>query len=67
VYFQEIDIDFDDAGQQEVSFESDDGGFQLKPGGRYEISERWFIEAGATYLPACLPRWSCQRSPARPG
>ena len=50
VYLQEIDIDFDDASQQEVSFESDDGGFQLKLGGRYDISDRWFIEAGATYF-----------------
>jgi len=50
VYLQEIDIDFDDAGQQEISFESDDGGFQLKLGGRYDISDRWFIEAGATYF-----------------
>lgn len=50
VYLQEIDIDFDDASQQEVSFESDDGGFQLKLGARYDVSERWFIEAGATYF-----------------
>lgn len=50
LYLQEIDIDFDDAGQQEVSFESDDGGFQLKLGGRYDISDRWFVEAGATYF-----------------
>ena len=50
LYLQEIDIDFDNASQQEVSFESDDGGFQLKFGGRYDYSERWFIEAGATYF-----------------
>ena len=50
VYLQEIDIDFDDAGQQEVSFESDDGGFQLKLGARYDISESWFIEGGATWF-----------------
>ena len=52
LYLQEIDIDFDASGQQEVSFESDDGGLQLKLGGRYDVSERWFVEAGATYFTA---------------
>ena len=52
VYFQEIDIDFDSDGQQEISFESDDTALQLKFGGRYDFSERWFAEAGATYLAA---------------
>ena len=50
LYLQEIDIDFDVAGEQEVSFESSDGGFQLKLGGRYDISDRWVIEVGATYF-----------------
>ena len=50
LYLQEIDIDFDDDGEQEISFESDDGGFQLKLGGRYDFSERWFVEAGATWF-----------------
>ena len=50
VYFQEIDIDFDADGQQEISFESDDTALQLKLGARYDIAERWFVEAGATYL-----------------
>jgi opacity protein-like surface antigen len=49
VYFQEIDIDFETNGQ-ETSFEESDTGFQLKLGGRYDFSERWFAEAGATYL-----------------
>ena len=50
LYLQEIDIDFDNSDQQEISFESDDGGLQLKFGGRYDFSERWFVEAGATYF-----------------
>jgi outer membrane protein W len=50
VYLQEIDIDFDNDDQQEISFESDDSGFQLKFGGRYDFSDRWFVEAGATYF-----------------
>ncbi len=49
VYFQEIDIDFETNGQ-ETSFEESDTGFQLKLGGRYDFSDRWFAEAGATYL-----------------
>ena len=52
VYFQEIDIDFDQAGEQELSFETDDTAFQLKFGGRYEFSDRWFMDAGATWLTA---------------
>lgn len=50
LYLQEIDIDFDADGAQEVSFESDDGGFQIKLGGRYDMTDRWFVEAGATYF-----------------
>jgi outer membrane protein W len=50
LYLQEIDIDFDNGGEQEISFESDDGGFQLKLGGRYDFSDRWFVEAGATWF-----------------
>jgi hypothetical protein len=52
VYLQEIDIDFDRDGEQEISFETDDTALQLKFGGRYDFSERWFAEAGATYLTA---------------
>jgi len=52
VYFQEIDIDFDDGGQQEISFESDDTAWQFKVGGRYDFSERWFVDAAATYVAA---------------
>jgi len=50
VYLQEIDIDFDSNGQQEISFETSDGGLQFKFGGRYDFSDRWFMEAGATYF-----------------
>ena len=50
VYFQEIDIDFDDGGQQEISFESDDIAWQLKVGGRYDFSERWFADAALSFL-----------------
>ncbi len=56
VYFQEIDIDFDDGGQQEISFESDDTAWQFKLGGRYDFSERWFVDAAATYLSASSVR-----------
>jgi outer membrane protein W len=56
VYLQEIDIDFDDGGQQEISFESDDTAWQFKVGGRYDFSERWFVDAAATYLSASSVR-----------
>ena len=52
VYLQEIDIDFDTGGQQEISFETDDTAFQLKLGARYDFSDRWFAEAGATWMTA---------------
>jgi len=52
VYFQEIDIDFDNGDQQEISFESDDTAWQFKVGGRYDFNERWFVDAAATYLMA---------------
>ena len=50
VYLQEIDIDFENPGEQEVSFETDDMAWQLKLGGRYDLSKRWFADASATYL-----------------
>lgn len=52
VYLQEIDIDFDRDGEQEISFETDDTALQLKFGGRYDFSDRLFAEAGATWLTA---------------
>lgn len=52
VWLQEIDIDFDRDGEQEISFESDDTAFQFKFGGRYDFSERWFADAAATWLSA---------------
>ena len=54
VYLQEIDIDFDSDSdsQQEISFETDETALQFKFGARYDFSDRWFAEAGATYLNA---------------
>ncbi|MGB5256700.1 MAG: outer membrane beta-barrel protein [Woeseiaceae bacterium] len=60
---QEIDIDFDTSGQQEVSFETDDGGPQIKFGGRYDATERWFVEAGATYFDAGSVRMELPGAP----
>ena len=65
VYFQEIDIDFDDGGQQEVSFESDDTAWQFKLGGRYDFSERWFVDAAATYLVASGVRMELPADPSQ--
>ena len=63
VYLQEIDIDFDSDGQQAVSFETDDSALQFKFGGRYQASDRWFVEAGATYLGADSVRMELPASP----
>lgn len=65
VYFQEIDIDFDDGGQQEISFESDDTAWQFKLGGRYDFSERWFVDAAATYLVASGVRMELPADPSQ--
>lgn len=50
-FIQEIDIDFELAGQ-ETSFETDDIGIQLQAGARYAINDRWFADAGVRYLVA---------------
>ena len=52
VYLQEIDIDFENPDEVEVSFETDETAWQLKLGGRYDFSQRWFVDASATYLVA---------------
>jgi len=65
VYFQEIDIDFDNGDQQEISFESDDTAWQFKVGGRYDFSERWFVDAAATYLMAGNVRMELPADPSR--
>ena len=49
VFVQEIDIDFDIAGS-ETSFETDDVGFQLQFGARYDLGKRWFVDARVRYL-----------------
>ena len=52
VYIQEIDIDFDNDGAQEISFETDDTAFQVKVGGIYNVNERWFLDGNLNYLAA---------------
>ena len=49
VFVQEIDIDFE-VGGQETSFETDDIGFQVQFGARYDFGERWFLDARVRYL-----------------
>jgi hypothetical protein len=65
VYLQEIDIDFENGGQQEISFESDDTAWQFKVGGRYDFSDRWFVEAAATCLMASGVRMEIPANPAQ--
>lgn len=49
VFVQEIDIDFE-IGAQETSFETDDIGFQVQFGARYDFGERWFLDTRVRYL-----------------
>lgn len=49
VFVQEIDIDFEVNGQ-ETSFETDDIGFQVQFGARYDFGDRWFVSARVRYL-----------------
>jgi opacity protein-like surface antigen len=50
-WLTEVDIDFEQGGQ-EISYSGDGFGVQLLAGARYEISERWFLDAGLRYLSA---------------
>ena len=52
VYVQEIDIDFETDSGDELEFDTDDAGWQFKLGGRYDLSDRWFADASATYMAA---------------
>lgn len=50
-WLTEVDIDFEQGGQ-ELSYSGDGFGVQLLAGARYEIGERWFLDAGLRYLSA---------------
>lgn len=47
----EVDLDFEQGGQ-EVSYSGDDWGVQFLLGARYELGERWFLDAGLRHLNA---------------
>lgn len=47
----EIDIDFEQGGR-EVSYSGEDWGVQFLLGARYELGERWFVDAGLRHLNA---------------
>ena len=48
-FVQEIDIDFEVSGA-ETSFETDDVGFQVQLGGRYDLKDNMFLDVGVRYL-----------------
>lgn len=50
-WLTEVDIDFEQDGQ-EVSYSGDGFGVQLLAGARYELGERWYLDAGLRYLSA---------------
>lgn len=47
----EVDIDFEQAGR-EVSYSGEDWAVQFLFGARYELGERWFLDAGLRHLNA---------------
>jgi opacity protein-like surface antigen len=49
VYLTEVDIDFEQ-GATELSYSGSDAGFQLLFGARYDLSGRFFVDAGLRYL-----------------
>ena len=65
VRIEEVDIDFDSAGAQEISFETSDSAWQLKLGATYQLSDRWFIDGGLKYLDAGTIRMVQPSDPAR--
>jgi outer membrane autotransporter protein len=50
VYLTETDIDFEIPGQPERSFSSSGTGVQALVGARYDLGQRWFVDAGVRYL-----------------
>lgn len=47
---QEVDIDFETADGEEISFETDDFGFQVMAGFLWQTGDRWSIDLQARYL-----------------
>lgn len=50
-WLTEVDIDFEQGGN-ELSYSGDGFGVQFLAGARYEVGERWFVDAGVRYLAA---------------
>jgi outer membrane immunogenic protein len=50
VYLTEVDIDFEPPGQAERSFSGSGTGVQFLLGARYDLGQRWFVDAGLRYL-----------------
>jgi opacity protein-like surface antigen len=50
-WLTEVDIDFMQSGR-EVSYSGDGFGVQMLAGARYDLGERWFLDAGLRYLNA---------------
>lgn len=50
VRLTEVDIDFEPAGQPEQSFSGAGTGWQWLAGARYDLGDRWFVDAGLRWL-----------------
>ena len=50
VRLTEVDIDFESPGQPGRSFSTSGTGWQLLAGARYDLGDRWFVDAGVRWL-----------------
>jgi len=50
-WLTEVDIDFTQGGR-ELSYSGDGFGVQMLAGARYDLGDRWFVDAGLRYLNA---------------
>jgi len=50
-YINEVDIDLEDSSGVEREFESDEFGFEVMAGARYNVFDRGFIDLGVRYMP----------------
>ena len=63
-WVQEVDIDFEENGE-EISFETDDFGFQIMAGLHWQVGERWALDLQARYLAASGLTMEAEEGPGR--
>ncbi len=63
-WVQEVDIDFEEDGE-EISFETDDFGFQVMAGVHWKVGKRWALDLQARYLPVSGLTMEAEEGPGR--